>query len=112
MMSSAAGTVASPSRKLWEAADIHPVSHGNTEPPKPQVASIQRESDALRLPAKKRARSSGKIGASAAPSTSMAASRDGVEENPTSSAAAARAVITAARSTPVGATRSNTREER
>jgi hypothetical protein len=47
MTSSAAGTVISPARRLCERTEIHPVSHGNTEPPKPQVASIHRESEAL-----------------------------------------------------------------
>jgi len=47
MIRSAVGTVAKPIRKLCEPEETHPVSHGSTEPPKPQVASSHRESEAL-----------------------------------------------------------------
>ena len=109
--SNAEGTVASPSRRLCDVAEIHPVIHGSTEPPNPQTASIHREFAESSASAKNRASSSGKTGASAAPSRIMAASRAGVAEKPTSSEAAVSAAITAPHNIVTGLARNNTSEE-
>ena len=95
IINSAAGMVINPSRRLPHRAEIIPVSHGSTDPPNPQMASTQRESDVRLVLAKNRANNRGKIGASAAPSTNIAAPWLTDPGNPTRRAAASTAVITA-----------------
>src|SRR5580693_924748 len=111
MRKRAAGTVINPIRRLPERADSQPVNHGRTDPPNPQTARTHRESDELRAVAKNLASNSGKMGANAAPRTTMATTWSAVPGKPTSTIAATNAAPMAKRSRLFGSTRSSNSDD-
>jgi hypothetical protein len=112
MTRSVAGPTASPVRRLPEYDDIQPTSPGNTEPPNPLTASTNRESELCRARSKKAARATGKIGASAKPSSKIAAASMESELETTRRVAALKAKIKAVCSKRPGRTRSMTSGDR